>query len=290
MVEKVTLLGSPYANDDRVVLLANFLADYLADSDIEIEAKVGTYRFREMTPRVSHITLLDPRATPFSFQSSVDPRYFDTLQHTLRSRGLKESVSHTEDLVYDCNEPFAKERKTVETATQTVVECSHKAKLYDLNFLLNPDSCLGIRISANKEYRLPAEPTGKFLLSRVKHRSSFAYEYFSLDMTKVLQQRTETCEVELEISDPNFVRGFVGPFLNGADRNSLFSIAHKFWQNALALAQYRAPLPAPVWRGADAEVRVLEANQQAVFRQVFSSEPPLVGDYLYTVARELANG
>jgi len=158
MAEKVTLLGSSYANDDRVALLANFLADYLADSDIEIEAKVGSYRFKEVPPRVSHITLLDPRATPFSFQSSVDPRYFDTLQNTLRTRGLKESISHTEDLIYDCNEHFAKERKTVDTATQTVVECSHKAKLYDLNFLLNPDSCLGIRISANKEYRLPAEP------------------------------------------------------------------------------------------------------------------------------------
>lgn len=293
MVEKLSLLGTRYANDDRVELLANFIAHYLSESDIEIEAKVGYYRFKGPTPRVSHITLLDTASTHFSFESSVDKQYFESLQQEVRKRGLKETPSHTEDMVYSCNEPMAKERKTVNLATEphSVLECSHKAKLYDLNFLMNPDSGLGIRISANKEYRLTSEPTGKFLLSRIKQRSSFAYEYFSLDLTKVQQGRSSSCEVELEICDPDFVRRFLEPFRNGSDRGPLYSIAHKFWQNALALAQHRATQPVPVWRGSDADLRVLEANQQALFHQVFGSAPPLLGDYLYTVARErVANG
>ena len=281
------MLGRPYEQDDRVVLLANFLADYFSESNIEIEAKVGTYRFKQRAPRVSHITLLDPTATPFSFQSSVDENYFNSLQLALRSRRLPETSATTEDLIYEGREQLAKERKTIDPTTQDVLEVSYKARLYDLNFLINPDSGLGIRISANKEYAIDdISPGRKFVLSRRKQRTSFTFEYLRVDMTTVQQRQDKACEVEMEIADAGFVRQFVEAYRTKTDRHSLFAIANKFWQNALALAQYHAKEPTPVWSGVQAELRTWVESQHEVYREGIGSVMPLLGDYLYTVARE----
>mmetsp|Transcript_949 Transcript_949/g.2278 ORF Transcript_949/g.2278 Transcript_949/m.2278 type:complete len:294 (-) Transcript_949:4663-5544(-) len=288
-MESKTILNTPYTFDDRVILLANFLSDYITEPGVEIEAKIGHFRFTKAAPQISHITLLDYQTTPFNFESSMNPQYFQSLLGFMISAGHQPVVSDTADHLYNCNERFAKVRKTCNPVTQDVIEVTKKTKLFDLNFLVNASTGMGFRISANREEILDAvNPAHRFSGTRLKNRHSFALKYLELDMTKAKMEGHEqqSYEVELEIKDVEFVKQHAEVFQTGADLGPLLGIANKVWNNILALVQFNAPAPRPVWKK-DHEFQQFDQRRTVAYEGAVGCVKPVIGDYLFHVAAEL---
>lgn len=288
-MESKTILNTPYTFDDRVILLANFLSDYITEPGVEIEAKIGHFRFTKAVPQISHITLLDYQTTPFTFESSMSPQYFQSLLAFMIAAGHQPEVKDTQDHLYNCNERFAKIRKTCQAATQEVLEISKKTKLFDLNFLVNAANGMGFRISANREEILESvNPALRYSGSRFKNRHAFQIKYLELDMTKAKMEGHEqqSYEVELEIKDVEFVRLHAEAFQNGGDFAPLLGIANKVWNNILALVQFNAPAPRPIWKK-DHEFQQFDQRRSVAYEAAVGAVKPVIGDYMFNVAAEL---
>jgi hypothetical protein len=288
-MESKTILNTAYTFDDRVILLANFLKDYITEPGVEIEAKIGHFRFSKASPLISHITLLDYQTTPFTFESSMNPQYFQSLLAYMKTVGHQAETKETQDHLYNCNERFAKVRKTCDAASQEVIEIVKKSKLFDLNFLVNTATGMGFRISANREEPLEAvNPALRFSGTRHKSRSSFQLKYLCLDMTKAKMDGHEqpSFEIELEIKDVDFVRQHAETFQNGGDLGPLLGIANKVWNNILALVQFNAPAPRPVWKR-DHEFQQFDKRRSEVYEGVVGGVKPVIGDYLFQLSAEV---
>ena len=279
-----TILGAPYREDDRVLLMANFISEYLTSPEIEIEVKVGKFIFSEGTPPVSHISEIDLRKHGGRFESSIKPLLFYSLIDQLKQIYKDFTYQETEDSLYSCNEMDTKIRQTVGQDNQ-VLSLIKKSKIAEKNFLLNTYGDV-IRISANKEEILNEIPeNSRFSVIRKKKRHAFRYQYLEVDITDVEMNNKHSYELEIEIMDFNFVKNHVDNFVLGIEKGNLVGISRKIWQNALGLAfhKYKAPVPKVLERK-----DVFEEREKMYFEQI-GEVRPVIGDYLYCISKETEN-
>lgn len=283
-MESRTILGFPYREDDRIIALANFIAEHLINPNIEIEAKIGKFRFKGEEIPVPHIIELTNTQQSPVFESSLQPLMFYSLLDTLKANCRDLVISETEDSLYRCSDKDSKIRQTMNTSGE-VISTIKKTRLADKNYILNSTG-LGLRISANYEENLNELPeNSKFSVMRKKKRFAFRYQYLEIDMTEVTMNNKASYELEIEIVDFNFVRNHIENFNNGRDKGSLIGIARKIWQNALALSFHKPK--ATVYKSLENDV--LMKTRDEAYEMNIGETRPLIGDYLYYCALEMNN-
>lgn len=284
-----TILGTDYQIDDRIKLLANFLSDYSMEPNIEIEAKVGIFHFNRVIPNFSHVTLLDHASTPFRFESNLPETLFQSIMDKLAELNRKFEYHEMEDHIYSAS-GNSKLRRVISSDGQ-ILRVEKKTSLYSLNFLVNPATGMGFRITASKEELIEdIPPTAKCNLIRHKKRHSFPFDYLSLDFTKVeVPSRKNgsgvSHELEFEISDINFVRKHVEDYQTNVNKNYLLGIAQKIYYNVLSLATFNAPAPRPAWEG-DLEFQRFEDERKKIYTDSLGYVQPIVGDYMFSICQE----
>ncbi|CAG9333965.1 unnamed protein product [Blepharisma stoltei] len=281
-MESRTALGNPYYSDDRVILLANFLAEYLVEPGIEIEAKIGNFIFQEEKPDFKQISMIDLQRYRGRFESDISALTFISLMEKLKENSVPFTFIETEDTLYSSKKKNSKIRQTINSNNE-VIATIEKSRLADINFLINPTTGLGFRISANTEINLEEIPQESSVSAiRKKARHSFRYQYLELDFTEASMGGKKSFEVELEIADVPFVKNHVDSFLSGKDRNSLLGIANKIWNNVLAMAYHRPKAPLPHIKENE---EVLKARNEK-YESHWGNTHPVIGDYLYEIILE----
>jgi mRNA capping enzyme, beta chain len=280
-----TILGTPYREDDRVLLIAQFISEHLTSPGVEIEAKVGYIRSLDSFPAFSHIIELDLKKFGGRFESSLQPLMFKSLLETLKSLHKEYRYEETEDSLYTLRgQQDAKIRETI-GKNNKVMSLIKKSKIADKNFLLSTLG-IGIRISANYEETLTDIPEGsKFSVIRKKKRHAFRYQYLEIDLTEVNMNNKISYELEIEIIDFNFVKTHVDSYVLGADKGNLIGIARKIWQNALTLAFHR---PKAVVARVEESKEFVEDREKA-YNEFIGTVKPVIGDYLYCISKEKQN-
>lgn len=279
-----TVLGTPYREDDRVILIAHFISEHFTNPGIEIEAKIGTFGFSNGNMFIPHISEIDMRRSEGRFESSLQPLMFFSLLDRLKNVCREFTYEETEDSLYTCSGRDNKIRQTV-GANNEILATIKKSKIADKNFLLNL-SGLGIRISANYEENLEKIPDGsKFSVLRQKKRHAFRYQYLEIDMTEVVMNNKPSYELEIEIADFSFVKTHVDNYISGADKGGLIAIARKIWQNALSLSFHK---PRAIVARVSEKTEVLEKRNQAYIKHI-GPVTPIIGDYLYCLSNEIDN-
>lgn len=279
-----TILGTPYREDDRVIVIAHFISEYLTSPGVEIEAKIGSFKLSENFPNFSHAVEVDLHKCNGRFESSLQPLMFYSLLEQLKHIYTNFTYEETEDSLYTCQDRDSKIRQTVGKNGE-VIAVIKKSKIADKNFLLN--NCgVGLRISANYEEKLSEVPeNSRFSVMRKKKRHAFRYQYLEVDMTEVSMNNKLSYELEIEIVDFNFVKVHVENFLTGSERGGLVGISRKMWQNALVLAFHKpkAFIPKLV------ESREFMEERDKTFDEIIGPIRPVIGDYLYCVSKEKKN-
>lgn len=279
-----TALGTPYREDDRIVLLAQFISDYYTSPNVEIELKIGTFFLNSSTQQISHITEIDMQNTQGRFESSLQPLMFFSLLELLKITCPSFIFLETEDSLYTCSDRNSKIRQSVGPNNE-IIATIKKTRIADKNFLLNTYGS-GIRISANIEEgveKIPEE--SKFYVLRKKKRYSFRHLYLNIDLTEVTMNNKALYEAEIEIVDFAFVKAYASNFLLGIDKGGLIAIARKIWQNALALSYHK---PKAMVIKVPEKLEFME-DRERVYKKFIESVFPLIGDYLFCIAKELAN-
>ena len=279
-----TILGVPYREDDRVILISKFIADHLTTPNVEIEAKIGTFKFSESIPAFSHIIELDLSRYGGRFESSLQPLMFYSLLDYLRHI-IKEFIyEETEDSLYTCQGRDSKIRQTVNKNNE-IISVIKKSKIAEKNFLLNSFGS-GIRISANYEEKLDEVPQeSRFSVMRKKKRHAFRYQYLEVDMTEVSMNNKLSYELEIEIVDFSFVKTHVDNFISGIDKGGLVGISRKIWQNALALAFHTPKASVPKIQ----ENKDYMEERDRLYAAFIGPIRPVIGDYLYCISKEKEN-
>jgi hypothetical protein len=280
-MESRTIFGFPYREDDRVISITAFIAEHLTHPGVEIEAKVGSFRFKNESFAVPHILEIDSGSKAACFESSLQPLMFYSLLDSLKACCKDFVITETEDHLYTCSDRDSKIRQSV-SRTGEVLSVIKKTRLADKNFVLNSGG-LGLRVSANLEENLESLPeNSKFSIMRKKKRFAFRYSYLEIDMTEVIMNNKASFELEIEIVDFNFVRSHVENFNSGKDKGSLIGISRKIWQNALALAFHKPK--ATVFKTQE-NSEIIKARDDA-YGLFIGEVRPLIGDYLYCCALE----
>ena len=279
-----TILGTPYREDDRVIVIAQFISEHLTTPGIEIEAKIGFLKISDNFPTFPHIVEVDLHKYNGRFESSLQPLMFysilDQLKHTYKDFTYEE----TEDSLYTFHGKDTKIRQTVGKNNE-VISVIKKTKIDDKNFLINSRG-VGIRISANYEETLTEIPEGsRFSVIRKKKRHAFRYQYLEIDMTEVSMNNKLSYELEIEIVDFNFVKLHVDNFVSGTDRGGLVGISRKVWQNVLALAFHKPKAFIPRIQ----ENKEFMEERESAYQQFNGPVRPVIGDYLYCIAKEKQN-
>lgn len=226
-MESRTALGNPYYSDDRVILVANFLAEYLNEPGIEVEAKIGKFTFHGETPDIKQMSMIDLGKYRGKFESDSNSITFISLMEKLKENRIPFQFIETEDTLYSGSSNKSKIRQSINKENE-IVATIEKTRLNDINFLINPATGLGFRISANTEIVLPEIPDNVSVSAvRKKARHAFRYQYLEFDFTEALMNNKKTYEIELEIADVPFVKNHVDNYISGKDRNSLIGIANK---------------------------------------------------------------
>lgn len=279
-----TILGFPYREDDRVLNITNFVAEYLNNPNVEIEAKLGYFKSHENGFNVLHIQEFDPQKTGARFESSLQPLMFFSLLDSLKLACKEVTYTETEDHLYTCPGRDSKIRQTVNCNSE-IIAIIKKTKIADKNFLLNC-SGTGIRISANYEETLSEIPeNSKFSIMRKKKRHAFRYQYLEVDLTEVSMNNKLTYEVEIEIVDFEFVKKHVENFVIGREKGVLVGICRKIWQNALSLS-FHKPRASVV---KVEENRQIMEERELAYQMHYGVTRPAIGDYLYCCALEKNN-
>jgi hypothetical protein len=279
-----TILGLPYREDDRVLIAANFIAEHFNSPGIEIEAKIGSFKFHNSPPLITHITEIDLQSIGGRFESSLQPLMFFSLLDQLKAVCKDFTYEETEDSLYTCPGRDSKIRQTVGKNNQ-IIAIIKKTKLADKNFILNT-SGLGIRISANFEETLAELPEdSRFSIMRKKKRFAFRYQYLEVDLTEVSMNNKITFELEVEIADYQFVKGHVDNYISGKEKGGLVGIARKIWQNVLALGFHK---PKATVGRLQEDPSIMETRARA-YDNVVGTVRPIIGDYLYCIAKEKEN-
>lgn len=279
-----TILGLPYREDDRVLSITNFVAEYLNNPCIEIEAKLGSFKFADGGMSIPHIQEFDPQRMGARFESSLQPLMFFSLLECLKVACKDVAYNETEDQLYSCSGRDSKIRQTVNSNGE-IISIIKKTKIADKNFLLN-SSGTGIRISANYEEILSEIPeNSKFSIMRKKKRHAFRYHYLEIDLTEVSMNNKVTYEVEIEIIDFEFVKKHVENFVVGREKGGLVGICRKIWQNALSLSFHKPKASV---------VKVVENQQlmeerELAYKVHIGETKPVIGDYLYCCALDKNN-
>ncbi|OMJ71865.1 hypothetical protein SteCoe_29809 [Stentor coeruleus] len=233
-----TILGTSYREDDRVILIAQFISKHFTNPSIEIEAKIGTFSFSSDNMFISHIREISMHRPKGCFESSLKPQMFFSLLDQLKNVCKDFTYEETKDSLYSCSGKDKKIRQTVGDNNK-ILATIKKSKIADKNFLLN-NSGLGVRISANYEEAIDKIPErSKLKMLRRKKRHSFRYKYLEIDMTEVVMNNRKSYELEIEIADFCFVKGCVDNYIEGIDREGLINIAREIWQNLLSLSLYK---------------------------------------------------
>jgi len=282
IMSSLTLLGTHYLLDDRVNLVAEFLAEHLTQHNIEIEAKIGRFEFTDNKPYFQHISWLNHSVTPFRFNSSLNHLTFTSLIDNCRKQKLNCNFAQTQDTIYRTKLKASKLRQTCDQEGN-ILATVLKTRVKDLNILVNPETGLGFRLSANIEEPLDSIPeNSKLVYMRNKSRHEFEFQYLRLDLTEVQANQHRSFEVELEISDLEFVRKHVEGYVNGGDTSSLLGVANKLWQNVLAVAFHRPRAPIPEAE----EPQAFKTQRENKYAQHWGGVKPIIGDYLYEIAGE----
>ncbi|OMJ78617.1 hypothetical protein SteCoe_21542 [Stentor coeruleus] len=279
-----TALGTPYREDDRIVLLAQFISEYYTSPNIEIEVKIGTFFLNSSTQQISHISEINMQNIPGRFESSLQPLMFFSLLELLKITCPNFIFFETEDSLYTCSDRNSKIRQTIGQNNE-IIAIIKKTRIADKNFLINSHGS-GIRISANIEEGIDKIPEeSKFYVLRKKKRYSFRHLYLVIDLTEVSMNNKVFYEAEIEIVDFPFVKTHANNFLLGLDKGGLIGIARKIWQNSLALS-YHKPKAMVVRVSENLE---LMEDRERVYKKFIGSDFPLIGDYLFCIAKELEN-
>ena len=190
-----TVLGLPYQEDDRVLIIAKFISENLINADTEIELKIGKFKFYQGTPCFSHAVEIDLKKYEGRFESSLQPLMFTSLLETLKSLHKDFTYTETQDFMYNSQERDTKIRQTI-GQNQEVLSVIRKSKIAEKNFLVD-QSGLGLRISANYEEKILEIPEGaKMSVMRKKKRYAFRYQYLEIDLTEVGETREDDNEEE----------------------------------------------------------------------------------------------
>jgi hypothetical protein len=154
-----------------------------------------------------------------------------------------------------------------------------KFTLHSLDFLVDPATGLGFRISANIERNLDEKPPNvKYMTSRRKIRESLKIEYFQLDLTTVHPENKadKNAEIELEIIDI--------PWLRSVNEKELIHVATKYWNSVFGMLPEKHSVPAMPWDESNGFF-IAQQRQSRVYEQGIGGPQPVIGDYLSEMCR-----
>ncbi|EIN12927.1 mRNA capping enzyme [Punctularia strigosozonata HHB-11173 SS5] len=191
---------------------------------VEVEAKIGVLKDKQSGMRLQFPvlveTILAPDSIPSRFESNMSAaqhKHFNTLLNKLKvdPPQTASEISYTHRYLVDSFYPPAhpgereKIRVTRDEKTGTVLECTQKIRLGDLN-IYSPKRAADWRISVNLEVPV-APPTGTATHTRRKDRLSYSHEEFNIDLTQVTSNTSPNGppellhELEVEIARPEFL-------------------------------------------------------------------------------------
>lgn len=278
-------------NDDRVRVITDFIASHIKREGVEIEAKIGYYTLKTRGVEYSkkrlftcrHITLLNGDAAVF--KSEVPKNIFHCIKESLVKK--TEPSSHTLvsvlDNIYSSRNRNEKFRESLLKSGESL-GCLMKKRVEDLNFIVDANSGLGFRLSANVEEHLERIPEGsRLVFQRDKTRESFSLGNYRYDLTCVDTQNGKTYEVELEMLNVGQVKYFTELYRDGLDRELLFNVANELWGKLLKLLDLR---PKTQVESVEEEPEYRNKRKEE-YSKCWGDSRPVIGDYLFEIAKEV---
>lgn len=277
--------------DDRVRIIADFIASHIDREGVEIEAKIGYYTFKNhgteylkrRPPVYRHITLINGDAATFT--SEVPANIF----HCVKESILKKAgySSHTLisilDNIYSAKNRNEKFRESLLKSGESL-GCIMKKRVEDLNFIVHANSGLGFRLSANVEEKLERIPEdSRRVFQRDKTRESFSLENFRYDLTSVAARKGKTHEIELEMLNVRQMKYFTELYRDGLDRELLLNVANELWGKLLKLLDLRPRS----WVECVEEEPEYRTKRIEEYSKCWGDTQPVIGDYLFEVAKEI---
>ncbi|KAH7927762.1 mRNA triphosphatase CET1 [Leucogyrophana mollusca] len=233
------------------------------EGKVEVEAKIGILRDKVSGRRLSIPVLVETILTPneidLRFESNMSPtqhKHFNTLLNELKHISSQPShpasqleYKHVKvvDSFYASDNPRDKEkiRVTRDEKTGTVLECTRKVRLGDLN-IYSPKRAVDWRVSVNLEIPV-SHPIGSPTHTRRKDRICYSHEEFNIDLTQVVSNTAPNAppevlhELEVEIAHPSYLlatatkRG--DPNASEIERNAFDELIRAFVNNARILVK-----------------------------------------------------
>ncbi|KAH7914291.1 CYTH-like domain-containing protein [Hygrophoropsis aurantiaca] len=238
------------------------------DAKVEVEAKIGILRDRTSSQRLTLPvlveTILMPNEIDLKFESNMSigqHKHFNTILNELKrisslpghpSSPLEYTHVKVVDSFYESRDR-EKIRVTRDEKTGTVLECTRKVRLGDLN-IYSPKRAADWRISVNLEipgkcFYLPivSHPVGSPTLTRRKDRICYSHEEFKIDLTQVTSYTSPSAppemshELEVEIARPALLMSTAAkrgdPHVSEIERSAFDELIRAFVNNARILVK-----------------------------------------------------